>query len=872
MEKQTPMMEQYLRIKDENKDAILLFHLGDFYEMFFEDAKTASKILHITLTSRGAGENKMPMAGIPCHAAENYIARLIKAGYKVAICEQVQDPGEARGLVKREVTRVITPGTLTESTLLEEKSNNYILSFTKSKQKFGIAFADISTGEFRLTEAAGIEEFQGELCRLDPGEFVFPDELADDPDVKALTADRNRLFTALEGWKFSPQTACRELQAHFKVKTLDGFGAEDYPAGIAAAGALISYLKNTQKTALNQITRVRAYSLSGFMVLDRATQRNLELSSNLNDASRSGTLLEVIDETVTPAGSRLIKSWLLQPLLNVEEIRKRQDAAEELFTDGEKRREIRKILSDISDMERLMGRISSKRANARDLTALKNSLQLVIPLKKILEGCSPELLKEIFENLTCPEGVIDLIEKTITEDPPPGIKEGGIIRQGCDPELDELRRIKKDGKKWIAELQAREAARTGINSLRVGYNRIFGYYIELTKANLKDAPPDYTRKQTLVNAERFITPELKEHESRVFNAAERMQELEYEIYCRVREKIAETTAEIQNIAYNISMLDVISNFSNIAVNGNWIKPAVAQDDKIKINGGRHPVMERVIGANDFVANDLSLDSEDNRIKIITGPNMAGKSTYIRQSAILVIMAQAGSFIPAESAHIGIVDRIFTRVGASDDIARGRSTFMVEMNETANILASATPKSFIILDEIGRGTSTYDGVSIAWAVVEYLHNHPELSAKTLFATHYLELTSLSEILPAVKNLRVLVREHNGGIIFLRKVAEGISDKSYGIHVARLAGLPAEVISRAYRVLRHLEAGAIEASVESFARESSPAAAALIPLFTEKEQSDTNKIIEEIKSLNVEAMTPLDALTALSRFKEKIADGS
>lgn len=869
MEKLTPMMEQYLRIKKENKDAVLLFHLGEFYEMFFEDAQIASKTLHIALTSRRNRRGKIPMAGIPCHASQDYIARLIKAGYKVAICEQVEDPKLAKGVVKRETTRIITPGTILDSPLLEEKSNNYIVAINVDDGKFGIAVSDISTGEFKLTELAGEEAVTGELTRLSPRECLLPEKLSRDKHFAQLLEQLGIVVTVIEDWKFLYDSAYRVLTSLLHTQSLDGFGVEGKTVAVGCGGAMISYLEETQKTTLSHINRMTVYSVSEFMVIDRTTQRNLELVRNLS-GDKEGTLLQILDKTVTAMGGRILRQWMLQPLLNVGEIKKRQKAIGELVENISRRRSLSRTLSGVSDIERLISRIVCKTANARDLIALRDSLQQVRPIREELKDLDSELLANLNEGLPEPEEITGLIGAAIVDEPPLTLRDGGLIKDGFNDELDELRSASRDGKEWIANLQTTEIERTGINSLKVRYNKVFGYYIEVTKPNLRFVPSDYIRKQTLLNCERFITPELKEYESRILGAKERIEELEYEIFIEVRQKVSEKVREIQAIAQNLGILDAIVSLAEIAVSNGYSCPRVDEEDEIIITEGRHPVLEQILGTGNFIPNDTRIDCGGNRILIITGPNMAGKSTYIRQVALLVLMAQMGSFIPAKKAKIGVVDRTFTRIGATDELMRGRSTFMVEMNDTANILNNATQRSLIILDEIGRGTSTFDGVSIAWAVAEYIHNHTEISAKTLFATHFHELTALALTLEGVKNYNVSVREWNDEIIFLRKVVPGGSDRSYGIHVAQLAGLPGEIIERAREILTELEEEHYDSDGKArIARPRQKKPVTQLNLFAQRaSEKHSHPAVEELRKLEIDKLTPIEALNKLNDLKKKV----
>ncbi len=799
----TPMMRQYLKIKEKNKDAILLFRLGDFYEMFFEDAKVASRILQITLTSRKTGKGgRVPMCGVPYHAIDNYIARLVRAGHRVAICEQVEDPALAKGIVKRETVRLITPGTVLTDTLLEEKKNNFLVALNKDKDKLGLSLVDLSTGEFKLTQLKEREELHSELTRLSPSECLLPERLREDGSfMRNLGEEAQMLITYREDFSFLPETAYQTLTAHFHTHSLKGFGCEDLPLAIGAAGAIVDYLKETQKTALSHIAKLSVYSPSEFMVLDGATQRNLELIHTLAGA-KGASLLAILDETVTSMGGRKMRNWMLQPLLKAAKIKERQEAVEEFFNQSSCRNKVSRILKGFPDLERLSSRASCGLANARDLVALGNALRIIPEIKKEIAPCQSKLVKNLNANLETLDELTELISQAIVDEPPLTLREGRLIKEGYSEGLDELRKISREGSRWIANLQAKEIERTRVNSLKVRYNKVFGYYIEVTKPNLKLVPPDYIRKQTLVNAERFITPELKDYESRILGAEERMKDLEYKIFVEVREKVAKQSERIQTVADILATLDVLTGLAEVAVRNNYVRPEVNENYLISIKDGRHPVLEKVLD-DPFVPNDTLLGGEENQLLIITGPNMAGKSTYIRQIALIVLMAQMGSFLPVKEATIGVVDRIFTRVGALDELSRGMSTFMVEMTETANILNNATSKSLIVLDEIGRGTSTFDGISIAWAVAEYIHDKENLRAKTLFATHYHELTELSLTLPRVKNYNVAVREWNEEVIFLRKVVEGGSDRSYGIHVAKLAGLPREIIERAKDILAKLE---------------------------------------------------------------------
>ncbi|MBU1766736.1 MAG: DNA mismatch repair protein MutS, partial [Candidatus Omnitrophica bacterium] len=800
----TPMIQQYLTLKSKYPSAILFFRLGDFYETFFEDAKIASKTLQIVLTARdGGNKKKVPMAGIPHHAVEGYLAKLIRAGHKVAICEQMEDPRKAKGLVKREVVRVITPGTIVESSLLEDKGNNYILSFRPDKDKVGFSFLDCSTGEFKVSEVS-LDEFIIEVSRLSPSECLLPESIAKDNDWQNNLNHKIRTFTPYPDYNFSPDVATQTLKEHFNVYSLDGLGLRGFNLGIASAGALLDYVKEMEKTKLEHITNIELYSPSDFMLLDEDTQRNLELLRTFAGEERKDTLYSILDSTLTPMGGRLLKRWMLNPLLDVRTINKRLESVKTFTKNTPLLEELRQNLKEVYDLERIISRLDTNVAKGKDLIALKQSLNKIPQIKQVLKECKlPPLLKELASNLDDVKEIRELIEKAIVDNPPYILTEGDVIKEGYDSELDKLKIASREGKTWIAGLQTKERERTGIKSLKVGFNKIFGYYIEITSSNISQAPSDYIRKQTLVNCERFITEELKDKESLIIGAEEKMRELEYEIFLQVRLLILKELSRIKNTASNIANLDVLSSLGDIALKNDYCCPEITETGKIQIKDGRHPVLEKVMPNNPFIPNNTLLDGKDHQLIIITGPNMAGKSTYIRQIALIVLMAQMGSFIPAKEASISVVDRLFTRVGATDDLARGRSTFMVEMNETAQILRNATPKSLIILDEVGRGTSTYDGVSIAWAVAEYIHNNPKIACKTLFATHYHELTGLVDFLKKAQNYNIGVKESGGKITFIRKILPGAQDKSYGIHVAALAGMPDEVINRANDILKSLE---------------------------------------------------------------------
>jgi len=816
----TPMMRQYRRVKQQiPADALLLFRLGDFYEMFFDDAKTVAELLHLTLTAR----NGMPMCGIPHHAAESYIGKLLKAGKKVAICDQLEDakPGK---LVQRDVTQILSPGTHFDSRLLAAERNNFLAAISHDGGKFGLALVDLTTGDFLVTELASSEQLQNELARVMPSEIIVPAEQQSD----FILHPSSFILSGYDGWTFERETAYCTLRDHFKTQSLDGFGAGDLTVGIGAAGAALHYLQQSLRRNTSHIHRLSVYSVADYMVLDAVTQRNLELLES-SRGSAAHTLVACVDRTLTPMGARLLREWLTHPLRDVARITARQDAIAQFVAAPRQLADFREQARRVRDLERTLARLCCGTGNARDLVAVKESLAVLPGLTKALQaivghesrpGCAPAagnpsdmpalpngLLGKLAGEITELPALVELIGRAIVEGPPLALKEGGLIRDGFNAELDELRRAATEGKSWIAALQQREIKRTGIASLKVRYNSVFGYYIEVTKSNLAKVPPDYIRKQTIATGERFYTPELKEMEHKILGADEKAHALEYELFQQIRAAVEAESLVIQRTAAALAQLDVLAGFAELARHQNYCRPVVNEGDRLEIVDGRHPVLEQTLVEERFVPNDALLDGASQQVLIITGPNMAGKSTYIRQVALLVLLAQTGSFIPAKSATIGVVDRIFTRIGATDDLARGQSTFLVEMNETANILNNATPRSLVVLDEIGRGTSTFDGLSIAWAVAEYLHN--TVGAKTLFATHYHELTELAATLPRVKNYNVAVREWHDQVIFLHKILPGGTDKSYGIQVARLAGLPKEVIQRAKEVLSNLEEAELSA---------------------------------------------------------------
>lgn len=874
----TPMMKQYMQTKEEYKDCILFYRLGDFYEMFFDDALTASKELEITLTGKNCGlEERAPMCGIPYHAVDSYLNRLVSKGYKVAICEQVEDPKIAKGIVKREVIRVVTPGTNLDTQGLDETKNNYIMCIVYMADRYGLSVADVTTGEYLVTELDSQTKLMDELYKFMPSEIVCNEAFY----MSGLDLDdlKNRLHMAiysLEAWYFD-DALCREtLQEHFKVASLGGIGLSDCECGMIASGALLKYLEETQKNSLSHMSRLTRYATGNYMVLDSATRRNLELVETLREKQKRGSLLWVLDKTKTAMGARTLRKYVEQPLIDKESIVKRLDAVAELKDNAICREEIREYLNPVYDLERLVGKITYQSANPRDLIAFQSSLSMLPSVKCILKDMESDLLKEIYEELDPLEELCDLVGRAIQEEPPLAMKEGGIIKDGYNEEVDRLRKAKSEGKNWLADLETKEREKTGIKNLRIRYNKVFGYYLEVTNS-FKDLVPDYyTRKQTLANAERYIIPELKELEDTILGAEDKLCALEYELYCEVRNTIAAELTRIQRTAKAVAKLDVIASLALVAERNNYVRPKINEKGVIDIRDGRHPVVEKMIPNDMFIANDTYLDDKKQRISIITGPNMAGKSTYMRQAALIVLMAQLGSFVPASSANIGLVDRIFTRVGASDDLASGQSTFMVEMNEVANILRNATSKSLLILDEIGRGTSTFDGLSIAWAVVEYISNSKLLGAKTLFATHYHELTELEGKISNVNNYCIAVKEKGDDIVFLRKIVKGGADKSYGIQVAKLAGVPDPVINRAKEIVEELVTADITGKVKDIAVQGSETKKKTQKKLDEVDLTqfslfDTVKdddVLNELKELDISHMTPMDAMNKLYQLQNKL----
>ena len=875
----SPMMVHYLETKEQYKDCILFYRLGDFYEMFFDDAITVSRELELTLTGKECGlEERAPMCGVPHHAVEAYLNKLVQKGYKVAIAEQMEDPKLAKGLVKREVVRVVTPGTITSAQALDETKNNYLMGIVYLGEIFGLATADISTGDFFVTEVENERDLFDEINKFSPSEVVCNEAFyMSGVDIDEIKNRYHTVISALDS-RFFGDDSCRQiLKEHFKVSHLAGLGLGDYETGIVSAGAVMRYLYETQKSTLEHLTTITPYSVGQYMILDTSTRRNLELLETLREKQKRGSLLWVLDKTKTAMGARMLRTFIEQPLIHKEEILGRQAAIEEFNMNYISREEIREYLNPIYDLERLIGRISYKTANPRDLISFKNSLEMLPHIKQILTEFSSPLMKELDSNLDCLEDLYQLLDQAIVDDPPVTVREGGIIKEGFQEDADKLRHAKTEGKTWLAELEMREKEKTGIKNLKIKYNKVFGYYFEVTNS-FKDLVPDYfIRKQTLANAERYTTDELKNLEEIILGAEDKLFSLEYDLFCQVRDEIAGQVVRIQKTAKAIAGIDVFASLSTVATKNNYVKPSINEKGLIQIHNGRHPVVEQMIPDSSFVSNDTCLDNNKNRISIITGPNMAGKSTYMRQVALIVLMAQIGCFVPAEDANIGICDRIFTRVGASDDLAAGQSTFMVEMTEVANILRNATKSSLLILDEIGRGTSTFDGLSIAWAVVEHISNTKLLGAKTLFATHYHELTELEGAMSGVNNYCIAVKEQGDDIVFLRKIVKGGADKSYGIQVAKLAGVPDSVISRAKELVEELTSADITVRAREIVEHSAnvtvrkavpkPDEVDLLQMsFFDTVKDDD--IIRELGELNLAQMTPIDALNTLYRLQNRL----
>ncbi|MEJ2684886.1 MAG: DNA mismatch repair protein MutS [Candidatus Sulfobium sp.] len=852
----TPLMKQYFGIKERYPDAVVLFRLGDFYEMFGEDAEKASKILQIALTTREKSrDNPMPMCGVPYFASESYIARLIRAGQKVAICEQMEDPKEARGIVAREVVRVITPGTHAPE---NPKENTFIVSIFPAGGRHGIAAADISTGEFILFETG--EDIEDEVSRFEPKEILLPGSVVENIHYREVLS--GLFMSSVEDWYFDYPEAYRTLLRYFRVSSLDGYGCEGLTSAISSAGALLAYLENTQKEALSFKT-ITTLKQTSYMFVDASTQRNLELTRSLKDGSREGTLIGVMDETLTPMGGRFLRSALLRPLIDLSEIRKRHEAVEYFVYDFEILEVLRTSLRRVQDLERLASRVSSGSANARDLVAIRNSLSELPGIKTALSSAREPGLKSLAEEMPDFSLLGDLIERSVADTPPLSIREGGIIKEKFHGEVDELRNVSTRSRDFISAMELRERKRTGISSLKIGYNRVFGYYIEVTKSNIDMVPDDYTRKQTLVSSERFTTPELKEYENKVLGAEERLKNLEFEVFQQILQSVKEETGRLSKASDLLAAVDFLASLAVVSKRHNYVRPVIAEEGAIEIVDGRHPVLERIMSGERFIPNSTFIDGQDSMLHVITGPNMAGKSTYMRQVALIVLMAQMGSFVPAASATIGIADRIFTRIGASDFLSQGQSTFMVEMIEAANIIHNATSKSLVLLDEVGRGTSTFDGISIAWALAEYIVNG--IRARTFFATHYNELTELALTLDGVRNYNISVREWGDEIIFLRKIEEGPADKSYGIQVARLAGIPDSIIARAKEVLHNLEKEELnETGTPKFARKSTRKRKDQLDLFS----SVSDSVVNEIMNLDPGSLTPEEALRVIIELREKI----
>lgn len=867
MPRETPMMQQYREIKEQYHDCLLFFRLGDFYEMFFDDALLASRLLEITLTSRDGGDDeRVPMCGVPYHAAEDYLAKLVGHGLKVAICDQVEDPKEAKGLVRRAVVRVVTPGTVMESSALEQNANNYLAAVASDDYGYGLALADISTGEFGLTELRGTEaedKLRDELHRLKPAELLFAPAGSEADLIQRMVGDTGIMLTPLGEGLPSPDEVRQLLQALYGESGINELGCEGMPLGLQAAAAIIAYLNQTQKTSLGHLQLVQPYLPDQYLQLDATTRRNLELTRSLRDGGRRGTLLSVLDRTCTAMGGRQIKSWIERPLVDPVTINRRLDRVEALVRSAARRTQLREVLDQVYDLERLVARVSYGTANARDLVGLKRSLSVLPRLASLLN--EDPALASLGQGIDTGEGLCALLAAALVDDPPVSLGEGGIIRDGYSAQVDEYRRARREGRDWIAQLEQAERERTGIKSLKVGFNRVFGYYLEVTRANLSAVPADYQRKQTLANAERFITPELKEKEELILGAEDKLAALEYRLFCELRDRVAADSRTVQETARVIAEVDCLCSLAEVAVRHRYVRPVVDRSDAIEIAGGRHPVVEESIGAESFVANDTCLNRSDHRFLLLTGPNMAGKSTYMRQVALIVLLAQLGSFVPAKSARIGVVDRIFTRVGASDDLAGGQSTFMVEMTETANIIRNATSRSLLILDEVGRGTSTFDGLSIAWAVIEYIHTRPGLGCRTLFATHYHELTELEAVHPGIVNYSMAIQEKGHDLIFLRRLERGGSDHSYGLQVARLAGLPGELLERAGEILATLESNEEVKKAQRQVAASSyrQRHRTQLSLF----EAAPHPVLEELRGLKVMEMTPLQALNTLYQLQEK-----
>ncbi|MDP2301781.1 MAG: DNA mismatch repair protein MutS [Ignavibacteria bacterium] len=866
---QTPLMTQYFKIKESHPDTILLFRVGDFFETFDEDAKTASKVLGITLTKRSNGAaGEVPLAGFPHHAIDTYLPKLVRAGFRVAICEQVENPKFAKGIVKREVVEVVTPGVAFSDKLLDHKKNNYLLSIVLKEEVAGISFCDISTGEFSVYEVPS-KNLKQQIELISPAEILIQKKHKDEFNLMFGNSVNQIRITKIDDWVFNPEYARELLLNHFKTVNLKGFGVDKFFAGMIAAGSILHYLQETQKANLTHLNKVSVYNPSDFMALDFATKRNLEIIFSMQDGSRDGTLFGILDKTQTAMGGRLLKKWISAPLKRLEPILTRQTAVEELFNKKDIRRKLFEALNEIGDLERLISKICTGRANPRELTFLKSSIKKLPAIISLLEKSSAEPLTALMNKINPLEQLVNKLEIALVDNPPLNLTDGGVIRNGFSPELDEIRDISFNGKDWIAKLQKTERERSGISSLKVSYNKIFGYYIEISHANKDKVPSDYIRKQTLVNSERFITPELKDYEEKVLNAEEKIYELESQLFNELRLLAASEAETIQSNARMIAMLDCYVSFAVCADEYNYVKPIVNNSDILDIKDGRHPVVERILTPGEkYTPNNCLLDNNEDQIIILTGPNMAGKSVFLRQIGLIVLLAQIGSFVPAKEATVGLIDRIFTRVGASDNISAGESTFLVEMQEAANIINNATSRSLVLLDEIGRGTSTFDGLSIAWSITEFLHENPEIAAKTLFATHYHELNEMSDIFPRIKNYKVEVREYDDKVIFLHKVNPGKADHSYGIQVAQMAGLPKYITDRAKEILFNLEGKELtpyELKKERLSKLKQPKVDQF-NLFEVKDDSLRN----EIEDIEINSLTPIDALNKLNELKKKVAD--
>ncbi len=863
----TPMMDQYFKIKEQHSDCLLLFRLGDFYEMFGEDAVIGSKELEITLTSRDKGKKeKIPLCGVPWHALDSYLPRLLNKGYKVAICEQLEDAKSAKGLVDRGVVRIVTPGTVLEGSALDSHTNNYLMALTERDGVYGMAFVDISTGEFVATEVDG-DDAEGkvltEFAQRQPREVLVPESFESALLRNEFEHTGTRL-TPLEDFSFMPEAAGPLLKRHFRLQTIEGLGLSDRPVAASSAGAILRYLETTQKRGLEFVSRPSYFSLSDKLILDQATMRNLEVVRNVHDASQENTLVSVLDHTLTPMGGRKLRHWLMEPSMSIDEIDGRLDAVEELVSNLSLRMELGDALGTIRDLERLIARVVHGSANARDMLGVRTCLEAVAPLRDALAEVRSTRLSDLAGKLVDVSDLAQLIKNSISDDPPVTLKDGGLIKDGFDEDLDGLRKISREGRKWIANLERSERERTGIKNLKLGFNNVFGYYIEVSKANMKNVPSDYSRKQTLSTGERYVTPELKEKEETILAAQERMHTLEYDIFTRVREEVSSHGERVRGIAAAVASIDVLRSFAETAATNGYVRPVVNEGDAMLLRDSRHPVVERVLGGS-FVPNDVRLDTGSNRLVILTGPNMAGKSTYLRQIAHIVIMAQAGSFVPASEARLGLVDRIFTRVGAFDDLSRGQSTFMVEMTELANILNCATKRSLILLDEVGRGTSTFDGLAIAWAVAEHLYEQDKIGAKALFATHYHQLTELADSLDGVKNYSMAVKEQGSEVVFLRKVVPGKANKSYGIQVARLAGVPASVVTRAGEVLSDIE------EKNSIEVKAGKKVHAQMRFSVDSGRLDPS-VVKELREMDLGNMTPMEAYVKLAELKKRSGESS